>query len=235
MSGFCLRAKSESEGCLRKFITKVERQFDAKVKFVRHDGAKEFATNSLKAFYEDHGIEVQPTVRYAHQTNATAERANRTIVTIGRSMLLNEVLTIEFTWWRVEKSRIDKNRLPSPKSPDKTPFEIVYKSKPSVKHMRVFGCRTYILTPREKRLKWDPKAREGIFLGYEEVSKAYRVYDIEAGKVVISRDVNFDESTFGLAQPISDEDVDDTALDFASLDIDDNGPPQLTNSKDYED
>ncbi|KAG4036407.1 hypothetical protein PC123_g28023 [Phytophthora cactorum] len=68
-----------------------------------------------------------------------------------------------------------KNRLPSPKIEHKTPFEIVYKSKPSVKHMRVFGCRTYILTPKEKRLKWDPKARTGLFLGYEEVSKAYRL------------------------------------------------------------
>ncbi|KAG2763646.1 hypothetical protein PC112_g25720 [Phytophthora cactorum] len=86
-----------------------------------------------------------------------------------------------------------KNRLPSPKIEHKTPFEIVYKCKPSVKHMRVFGCRTYILTPKEKRLKWDPKARAGLFLGYEEVSKAYRLYDIEAGQVVISRDVNFDE------------------------------------------
>ncbi|GMF15362.1 unnamed protein product [Phytophthora fragariaefolia] len=28
-----------------------------------------------------------------------------------------------------------KNRLPSPKSPDKTPFEIVYKSNPNVKHL----------------------------------------------------------------------------------------------------
>ncbi|KAG2767492.1 hypothetical protein Pcac1_g21025 [Phytophthora cactorum] len=91
------------------------------------------------------------------------------------------------------------NRLPSPKIEHKTPFEIVYKSKPSVKHMHVFGCRTYILTPKEKRLKWDPKARAGIFLGYEEVSKAYRLYDIEAGQAVISRDVNFDESAFGLS------------------------------------
>ncbi|KAG2970021.1 hypothetical protein PC121_g25318 [Phytophthora cactorum] len=46
-----------------------------------------------------------------------------------------------------------KNRLPSPKIEHKTPFEIVYKSKPSVKHMRVFGCRTYILTPKEKLLR----------------------------------------------------------------------------------
>ncbi|KAG2873164.1 hypothetical protein PC115_g24426 [Phytophthora cactorum] len=79
-------------------------------------------------------------------------------------------------------------------------------------------------TFHQKRLKWDPKARTGLFLGYEEVSKAYRLYDIEAGQVVISRDVNFDESTFGLSPRISDEDVDD--LDVDSLDIDDDGPRQ---------
>ncbi|POM81776.1 Hypothetical protein PHPALM_199 [Phytophthora palmivora] len=62
-----------------------------------------------------------------------------------------------------------KNRLPSPKSPDKTPFEIVY--KPNVKQMWIIGCKAYVLTPRQKRLRWDPKAREGIFLGYEERSK----------------------------------------------------------------
>ncbi|KAG3005200.1 hypothetical protein PC121_g25475 [Phytophthora cactorum] len=66
---------------------KVQTQFGKKVKFVRHDGAREFATNSLKAFYQDEGIEQQTTVPYAHQTNGTAERAIRTIVTIGRSML----------------------------------------------------------------------------------------------------------------------------------------------------
>ncbi|KAG6590634.1 Copia protein [Phytophthora cinnamomi] len=114
MSGFCLRARSESEGCLRRFITKVEKQFDARVKFVRHDGAKEFATNSLLAYYEDHGIEVQPTVRYAHQTNATAERANRTIVTIGRSMLHYAGLDKTF-WAEAAMTAIYiKNRLPSP-------------------------------------------------------------------------------------------------------------------------
>ena len=117
-----------------------------------------------------------------------------------------------------------KNRLPSPKVVHKTPFEIVHNSKPSVKHMRVFGCQVYILTPKEKRLKWDPKARTGIFLGYEEVSKAYRVYDIEAGQVVISRDVNFDESTFGLSPSLTYEDVED--LDLESLELDDEAPGQ---------
>ncbi|KAG3127675.1 hypothetical protein C6341_g24882 [Phytophthora cactorum] len=44
---------------------KVQKQFGKKVKFVRHDGAREFATNSLKDFYEDEGIEQQTTVPYA--------------------------------------------------------------------------------------------------------------------------------------------------------------------------
>ncbi|KAG3018255.1 hypothetical protein PC119_g10731 [Phytophthora cactorum] len=202
MKSFCLRAKSESEECLKNYIVK-------------------FATNSLKAFYEDEGIEQQTTVPYAHQTNGTAERAIRTIVTIGRSMLHHAKLDKCF-WGEAAMGAIYvKNRLPSPKIENKTPFEIVYKSKPSVKQMRVFGCRTYVLTPKEKRLKWDPKARAGLFLGYDEVSKAYQVYDIEAGQVVISRDVTFDESSFGVSTTSSSDDDDDASLDFASLEISD--------------
>ena len=63
------------------------------------------------------------------------------------------------------------------------------------------------------------------FLGYEEVSKAYRAYDIEAGQVVISRDVNFDESAFGLSPATTNEDADD--LDFDSLELNDEGPSQM--------
>uniref|UniRef100_H3H9I1 Integrase catalytic domain-containing protein n=1 Tax=Phytophthora ramorum TaxID=164328 RepID=H3H9I1_PHYRM len=115
MKGFCLRAKSESEDCIKTYVTKVQTQFGKKVKFVRHDGAREFATNSLKAFYEVEGIEQQTTVPYAHQTNGTAERAIRTIVTIGRSMLHHAKLDKCF-WAEAAMTAIYvKNRLPSPK------------------------------------------------------------------------------------------------------------------------
>uniref|UniRef100_A0AAV1UDW7 Integrase catalytic domain-containing protein n=1 Tax=Peronospora matthiolae TaxID=2874970 RepID=A0AAV1UDW7_9STRA len=87
MKGFSLRAKSDSEECIKKYIMAVQTQFNYKVKFVRHDGAREFTANLLKAFYDDQGIEQQVTVLYAHQTNGMAERAIRTIVTIGNSML----------------------------------------------------------------------------------------------------------------------------------------------------
>uniref|UniRef100_A0AAV1TT31 Polyprotein n=1 Tax=Peronospora matthiolae TaxID=2874970 RepID=A0AAV1TT31_9STRA len=219
MKGFCLRSKSESEDCIKNHIIKIQTQFGTKIKFVRHDGAHEFATNSIKTFYEDHGIEQQITVPYAHQTNGTAERAIRTIVTIGRSLLHHAKLEKCF-WAEAAMTAIYiKNRLPSPKIDHKTPFEIVYKSKPSVKHMRVFGCRAFILTPREKRLKWDPKACEGMFMGYEEASKAYRVYDIETDQVVISRDITFDESTFDFSMDRPSDDDEDAELDLDLLAI----------------
>uniref|UniRef100_A0AAV1V806 Reverse transcriptase Ty1/copia-type domain-containing protein n=1 Tax=Peronospora matthiolae TaxID=2874970 RepID=A0AAV1V806_9STRA len=124
-----------------------------------------------------------------------------------------------------------KNRLPSPKVVHKTPFEIVYNLKPSVKHMRVFKCRAFILTPREKRLKWDPKAREGMFMGYEEASKAYRLYDIEADQVVISRDITFDESTFDFSLDRPSDDYEDAELDLDLLAINEDDVRQTVYKK----
>jgi hypothetical protein len=197
LKGFCLKAKSESGELIMNYIKQVANQFDKHVKFVRNDGAKEFATNVIKDFYADHGIEHQVTVRYAHQTNSTAERNIRSIVTMGRSMLHHARLNKSFWAEAAMVAIYIKNRLPSPKSETKTPYEMVYGIKPSVKHLRVFGCLVFVLTPKELRRKWDAKARPGLFMGYQESSKAYRVFDIEAGKVVISRDVNFDETVPG--------------------------------------
>uniref|UniRef100_A0AAV1UAD6 Integrase catalytic domain-containing protein n=1 Tax=Peronospora matthiolae TaxID=2874970 RepID=A0AAV1UAD6_9STRA len=57
MKGSYLSVKSESENYITRYITMVQAQFGKKVKFVRHDGAREFATNSLQEFYEEEGVE----------------------------------------------------------------------------------------------------------------------------------------------------------------------------------
>ena len=126
MKGFCLHAKSESEDRVKKYIKKVQTQFGKKVKFVRHDGARELAANSLRTFYENEGIEQQTTVPYAHETNGTAERAIRTIVTIGRSMLHHAKMDKCFWAEAAMTGNYVKNRLLSPKIAHKTPFEIVH-------------------------------------------------------------------------------------------------------------
>ena len=43
--------------------------------------------------------------------------------------------------------------------------------------------------PREHRRKWDPKSKPGIFVGYSEATKGYRIYDPHSEKIQVGRDV----------------------------------------------
>ena len=47
----------------------------------------------------------------------------------------------------------------------------------------------YIHIPKDKRTKLDPSGKKGIFVGYSESSKAYRIYFLGFKKIGISRDV----------------------------------------------
>ena len=59
---------------------------------------------------------------------------------------------------------------------NKTPKEVFSGKKREVSHLRIFGCPVYIHIPKEKRTKLDPSGKKGIFVGYSESSKAYRIY-----------------------------------------------------------
>ena len=74
-----------------------------------------------------------------------------------------------------------------------TPEEAFTGRRPDVEHIRIFGCATFSHVPSERRTKLDPTAQQGILVGYSEVSKAYRIYIPPLRKVVVSRDVRFEE------------------------------------------
>ena len=65
--------------------------------------------------------------------------------------------------------------------------------KPEVSHLKIIGCLIYVQIPKEKRTKLDPSGKKGIFVGYYEVSKAFRIYIPGFHHMEISRDVTFDE------------------------------------------
>jgi hypothetical protein len=59
---------------------------------------------------------------------------------------------------------------------DKTPEEAFAGVKEEVSHFRIFDCPIYIHVLVEKRTKLDPSNKKGLFVGYSETSKAYRVF-----------------------------------------------------------
>ena len=68
--------------------------------------------------------------------------------------------------------------------------EVFFDKKPEVSHLRIFSCLVYIHIPKEKRTKLDPSGKKGIFVGYYEISKAYRIYFPGFKKINISIDVH---------------------------------------------
>ncbi|KAL0424085.1 UNVERIFIED_CONTAM: Retrovirus-related Pol polyprotein from transposon TNT 1-94 [Sesamum radiatum] len=59
----------------------------------------------------------------------------------------------------------------------------------------VFGCVAHVLIPSQKRSKLDENSVKCIFVGYSLETKGYRFYNPKAKKLLISRDVVFDEKS----------------------------------------
>jgi hypothetical protein len=62
-----------------------------------------------------------------------------------------------------------------------------------VEHIRIFGCLAFSHVPSKRRTKLDPTTHQGILVGYSEVLKAYRIYILPLSRVVVRRDVIFEE------------------------------------------
>jgi len=75
----------------------------------------------------------------------------------------------------------------------KTPEEMFTGKKPEVSHLKIFSCQVYVHIPKEKRTKLDPSRKKGIFVGYCDVSKAFRIYIPGFHHMEINRNVTFDE------------------------------------------
>jgi hypothetical protein len=74
-----------------------------------------------------------------------------------------------------------------------TPEEVFSGKKPNVEHLIIFRCLVYFHIPKDTRNKLEPSRKKGIFMGYSESSKAYRIYIPEQHKIKVSRDVTFNE------------------------------------------
>ena len=85
------------------------------------------------------------------------------------------------------------NRKPTKALKGKTPFEAWHGHKPNVSFLKTFGCVGHVKNTKPHLGKLEDRSTSMVLLGYEEGNKAYWLYDPKRGKVVISRDVLFDE------------------------------------------
>ena len=141
------------------------------------------------------GFERQLTVGFTPKQNGVAERKNRTIVEMARTMMNEKGLPLTF-WAEATYTAIYLlNRCPKKAVEKKTPFEAWSGGrKPSVNHLKVFGSMCYAHVPKEMRNKLEPKGEKCVFVRYSTKSKGYRLFSLKRNKVIKSRDVIFAEN-----------------------------------------
>jgi transposase InsO family protein len=122
---FFLVDKSDVFDIFKKFIKRVQNEFETTIKKVRSDNESEFRNTRVDELYDELGIKHQFSAKYTPQSNSLVERKNRTLIDMARSML-NEYNVSHLFWAEaINTACFYSNRLYCHKFLEKTPYEIL--------------------------------------------------------------------------------------------------------------
>lgn len=200
---YFLRNKSEVTEKFKEFMSVAERQTGRRIKAIQSDNGKEYCNTAMDTLLKERGIRHRLTVPHTPEQNGIAERKNRTLVEAARCMMIQSGLPPSLWAEAIATANYIRNRCVTKSLDTGTPFEKWTGRRPSIAHMRTFGCDAYILDKSPGKGKFDPRGQEGIFVGYSDKSKAYRMWSPKDRKVYISRDVKFFDE-FNSKEPFED-------------------------------
>jgi hypothetical protein len=190
---YFLKSKDEVFSKFKEFKALIENLSKRKIKMLRSDNGGEYTSKEFVSFCRDVEIKRELTTPYNPQQNGVAEKKNGTIMEAVKTMIHDQDLPM-CLWAEAAMAVVYvQNRLSHSALRFKTLEEMFTRKKPEVSHLKIFGCPVFIHIPKEKRNKLEPSGKKGIFVGYCEVSKAFRIYIPGHRHIEISRDVTFDE------------------------------------------
>jgi len=201
-----LQKKSDLLSEYKKWLTKAQLHTGTRIKILRSDNGGEYVSNACKALHNENGTSHQTTVPDTPQQNGVAERLNRVFVEMARTMMRHKDVDQDLWADAINTAIYIKNRVTSRALPvGKTPFELWTGNKPDVSHLRVFGSTCWVVLHKSHiDGKFGDKAAKGVFLGYSDGSKAYKVI-LDDGKVVKARSVVFAETNVSEVEEVAEE------------------------------
>ena len=188
---YFLKSKDEIFDAFVKYKNLAETETGNKIKALQTDNGKEYCNTKFRQFLDQHGIQQRLSIPYNPQQNGVAERRNRTLLDMARCQLIQAQLPPSFWAEAVGTANYIRNRCTSKALANETPFELWKGWTPVVGHMRTFGTKVFILNKNPTKGKFEPRSKEGIFIGYPEHAKGYRVWIPAEKKAVVSRDIRF--------------------------------------------
>jgi hypothetical protein len=165
---YFLKEKSETSSKVEEVLKLVENHCGQQMKIFQCDGGTEFDNSTMQKLMSLNGVKLVVTNPYTPQQNGCAERSNRTITEMARTLLLAKNLP-KFLWAEAVNTVVYTLNHTGPSFIEgKTPLELFVGKSTHLDKFHVFGTSCYVHVPKDKR-KWDPKGKRGIFVGYSDI------------------------------------------------------------------
>ena len=175
-----LRSKDEVFTQFSQMVPLLEKSLSNSLQAIRSDHGTEFENKEMLCFCREKGISHNFSPPRTLQQNGVVERKNRTLMDAARTMMV-EFKSASHVMHLINIACHASNRLYLRKGLNKTPYEILTGNKPNLKYFRVFGCKCFILKKGVHLSKFEPRAQEGIFVGYATNYHAYRILNKSNG------------------------------------------------------
>ena len=190
---YLMKHKSESIDKFKEFKALVENQTSQRIKTLRSDRGGEYMSDEFDLYLRENGLVLQLTPPTTPQLNGVAERRNRTLLDMVRSMLSYTDLPISLWGHALLTAAHILNRCPS-KSIPMTPYEMWRNRKPSLNHIKILGCPTYVKKTKVDKL--EARSLKGHFVGYLEDSMRYLFYLHDDQRIIVALQAHFLEDEF---------------------------------------
>jgi len=163
------------------------------------DNDKEYDNNLFQKSCEQNGMSFRFSSPHTSPQNGKVERKIRTINNIICTLLAHASIPPIFWHHALQMATYLHNIIPNKKLNLQSPKKILYQKDPAYSHLRVFGCLCYPLIPSTTRNKLQPRSTPCVFLGYLHNYRGYKCYELSSHKVIISRNVLFEENIFPIS------------------------------------
>jgi hypothetical protein len=196
---YLMKQKSDVSEIFERFYKMVETQFQTKIQILRSDNGTEYLNSCLGPFLTEKGIVHQTSCTNTPQQNGVAERKNRHLLEVTRTLLFSYNVPSHYWGEAVLTAAFLLNRMPSRILSFKTPIENLTKYYPHTKlvnniPLKIFGCTAFVHIHSQNRSKIGPRAVKTIFIGYSSTQKGFKCFDPKTRKFYISYDVTFFEN-----------------------------------------
>jgi hypothetical protein len=173
---YLMKHKDEVLRCSQDFCALVKNQFNTRIQIIRTDNGTEYVNKEFNSFLSAHGILHQTSCPDTPPQNGVAERKNRHILEVARSLMFTMNVP-KFLWSdAVLTATYLINRTPSRILGMKTTCEMLLGENKFVVPPKVFGCTYFVRDPRPSVTKLDPRAVKCIFVGYSSGQKGYKCW-----------------------------------------------------------